>query len=230
MNPHLSAQATQWRQAGVWRGRDLPATALGVATGYAPLDNALPGHGWPTQGLIEMLGDFPAASGLRLLLPTLARLTQTRRWLAWVAPPHIPYAPALAAQGLELSRVLLVHPRRALDGLWVAEQALRSNTCSAVLLWAQDIDTRQVRKLQLAMEAQGGMGIIFRPASAAAQASPATLRVHVAATPGGAEINILKCRGAWAASAVHVDWHDVVAVPVSPASTAGDIHAQRAAQ
>ncbi|MDH4275752.1 MAG: translesion DNA synthesis-associated protein ImuA [Gammaproteobacteria bacterium] len=230
MNPQFSNTTTQWQQAGVWRGRDLATAPQGVSTGYAPLDEVLPGGGWPTHGLIEVLGDLPAASGLRLLLPTLAHLSQTRRWLAWVAPPHIPYAPALAAQGLELSRVLLIHPRRASEGLWVAEQALRSDTCSAVLLWAKEIDTPHVRRLQLAMESQGGMGVIFRPSSAAMQPSPANLRIQVSAIPGGVEVKVLKCRGAWVSGALRMDWHDVVAGPVSSAATVGDIHTHRAAQ
>ena len=80
MNPHMTMKATQWQQAGVWRGRDMPTVAPGVSTGYAALDQALPAQGWPTGGLIEILGDFSTAGGLRLVLPALARLSQIRRW------------------------------------------------------------------------------------------------------------------------------------------------------
>jgi len=58
-------------------------------------------------------------------------------WLVWIAPPHEPYAPALAQQGIELTRLLVVRPAGATEALWAAEQALGSGVCAAVLLLAE---------------------------------------------------------------------------------------------
>ena len=84
----------------LWRGNRWPAPPeQRLSTGFAALDAELPEGGWPTGALIEIM---PAAAGigeLSLLLPCLARLSAGRRWLAWIDPPYIPYAPALASAG-----------------------------------------------------------------------------------------------------------------------------------
>src|SRR5690625_3239124 len=124
------------QQPGIWRAGD-PAVRTGleyVNTGYRVLDQALPGHGWPLGALTEILHDHAGIGELRLLMPALARLSRSGRWIVLVAPPHIPYAPALAASGIVLSRLLLVHPRETgeHDHLWAIEQALRAGTCAEI--------------------------------------------------------------------------------------------------
>ncbi|MGD8274371.1 MAG: hypothetical protein PVJ30_00330 [Thiohalocapsa sp.] len=125
-------------RADLWRGHATPQAApTGLPTGFRALDAALSGHGWPAAGLSEVLSAHHGA-GLALLLPLLAALsrdTQPRqpRWLLWVDPPYIPFAPALAARGVDLQRILVVHA--GADGAWASEQGLRSGTCAAVLAW-----------------------------------------------------------------------------------------------
>ena len=115
----------------VWRG-DRLATGQGPVrpTGFAALDAELPGGGWPANALIELLADRPGIGELSLLLP-LMREVAAGRWLVWVAPPLSPYAPALAAAGVPLARLLLVDPPRPEQSLWAARQALASGSCAA---------------------------------------------------------------------------------------------------
>jgi hypothetical protein len=87
---------------------------------------------------------------LRLLGPALARLAAQGRWLAWIAPPHLPYAPALAAAGIALERLFIVRTQKRQDTLWAMEQALRSNACGAVLAWPERIRYPELRRLQIA--------------------------------------------------------------------------------
>ena len=85
-------------------------------------------------------------------MPALAALCGEQHeggWLAWVSPPYQPYAPALAACGIDIDRVLVV---RSGPAAWVMEQALRSGSCSAVLGWVNAIDMSSLRRLQLAAE------------------------------------------------------------------------------
>jgi protein ImuA len=93
----------------IWRGRSA-ARREALATGYAALDASLPGGGWPRTGLIEILVARFGVGELYLLLPLLAALTSrpAARWCVWIAPPLDPYAPALAAHGVNLGRVLVV--------------------------------------------------------------------------------------------------------------------------
>ncbi len=175
----------------LWRARQLDAPGGSVnapggsstgriASGYATLDQALGDSGWPRGGLVELLADHPGIGELRLLAPALAALSrQEERWLLWINPPHIPYAPALAALGIDVDKVLLVHPRCHEDALWSLEQALKSGTCSAALGWFDErrLTVRDLRRLQLAARQGGTLTTLFRPRSAAGQASMAELRI-----------------------------------------------------
>lgn len=177
------------RQGTVWHGRGVTDDSR-LASGWEALDRVI-GGGWPRGALVEFLSD--GVSGLRLLLPALARLDG---WLAWVNPPHLPYAPALAGQGLAPGRSLLIRTD-ADQSRWAAEQALRSRRCGAVLAWPGGLAGAQVRRLQLAAETGGALGVLFRPLAAGSQASPAALRLHLAPERGALRLRVLKRRGGW---------------------------------
>ncbi len=114
--------------------------------------------------LTEIQTQVTGDRSLALVLPALARLSQERRWLAWIAPPHIPPGPVLAAAGVDLSRVLVVYPRACADGLRAVEQALRAGTCGAVLAWLSGADNDDLYRLRSAAEDGHSWGVMFRAA------------------------------------------------------------------
>ncbi|MBS0545027.1 MAG: translesion DNA synthesis-associated protein ImuA [Proteobacteria bacterium] len=173
-----------------------------LSSGFDALDAELPGGGWPAGALIELLVDHPGVGELSLLLPVLNR-PPFDRWLAWVSPPFLPYAPALAAAGVPLSRLLLIRPDTA-QALWTARQALASGGCSVVLAWLQRIDTAGLRRLQLAAEEAATPLFLFRPRAAARQASPAPLRLILAGAGETLQVSILKRRGPPASRSLHL--------------------------
>jgi len=194
------------QRADVWRGGRLTAVARAVPSGYSELDALLPGGGWPQGALTEILMPRQGIGALRLLMPALAQLSHDDRWICWVAPPHIPYAPALVSAGVDLSRVLLVHPGARQDGLWAVEQSLRSGNCSAVLAWPTLDEASVMRRLQLAAEAGDALGFLFRAQRFVKRPSPAALRIQLDThTDGSLSVSILKRRGGWAAGPVHLD-------------------------
>jgi len=93
----------------IWRGRSA-AQRLGLPTGFATLDEYLPDSGWPRTGLIEILVSRFGSGELTLLVPALGALTRAAaaRWCVWVAPPLVPFAPALISCGVVLDRVAVV--------------------------------------------------------------------------------------------------------------------------
>jgi cell division inhibitor SulA/protein ImuA len=180
----------------LWRGEACARNAPAVPSGFAALDACLPGGGWPQGALSELVAPLAGIGELALLMPACARLTRTGRWVIFVAPPYIPYAPALADAGLELGRLLLIRSVSGSDGLWALEQALRSRHCAAAIAWPARLDDRGMRRLQLACEQGGSSGFLFMPESAAPQASTAALRLALAPAPDGQlEIRVLKRRG-----------------------------------
>jgi hypothetical protein len=178
----------------IWRGSNA-AQRSGLSSGFAALDEQLPGKGWPRSGLIEILVPRFGSGELQLLMPALAALTAapTARWCVWVAPPLMPFAPALAARGIVLERVAVVngaHP------LWAFEQTLGSGACEAALAWARRARPRDIRRLQLAAERGRTLGVLFRPRRASREASAAVLRLGLEPSGAGVRISLLKGRSA----------------------------------
>jgi protein ImuA len=166
-----------------------------LPTGFAQLDAVLPGGGWPVGAVTELMPDAQGIGELSLLLPALAQLSRAGRYIAWIAPPCLPYPQALTRHGLALERLLLVQVRDAQTGLWATEQALRCPAIGAVLAWPAALDDRRIRRLQLAAETGGSCGLLYRPPAAAQQPSPAALRLRLQALDAGLRIEILKARG-----------------------------------
>ncbi len=191
----------------IWRASQLSTEDNVVTTGFSALDKKLPGGGWPRGALTELLTQQQGIGALRLLMPALAQLSQEEdRWICWVAPPYIPYAPALIDSGVDLSRVLLVHPNAHQDGLWAIEQSLQSGTCSAVLAWPTLDDVTKLRRLQLAAEAGDALGFLFRPQRLAKKPSPAAVRLLLESESGGClSVSVIKRRGGCTSDAVQLN-------------------------
>lgn len=210
----------------VWRGSHAPS-AQTVSSGYPALDRLLSGGGWPRGALTEVLLPREGIGELRLLLPALARLSHGDRWIAFIAPPYIPFAPALAAAGVELSRLLLVHPRTRADYLWAVESSLRAGACAAVLAWPQDVAAGHLRRWQLAAEAGGTWGVLFQRRNI--ESSPAALRLRLAcAGKRAVDLHILKRRGGWPTGPVRLEIDHALAMRASAGSAAGNSEPRRA--
>lgn len=194
----------------VWRGRSASVRAV-LPTGFDVLDRYLPGGGWPREAVTEIFVDRYGVGELTLLMPALAFLSRAEasadQWLVWIAPPFIPYAPALVRSGIDLDRLLLVHSAASeKKTLWAAEQAVRSKSCAAALIWLPAAHDKALRRLQLGVEAQKCWTVLFRPIAALGRSSPAALRMRL--SPPGAQtaeaqtprskirVEIIKCHGA----------------------------------
>lgn len=176
----------------IWRGQASIAAPSAQPSGYTALDAVLPGGGWPESALSEILIAASGIGELRLLWPTLARLTASGERVVLVAPPHVPYPHAWLAAGVDLRQLAIVQAQGR-DALWAAEQCLRSGSCGAVLCWPRQADDRALRRLQVAAEAGQTLAFAYRPLREAINPSPAALRLAVEARP--AQLRVLKCRG-----------------------------------
>ena len=72
------------------------------------LDAVLPGGGWQRGTIVELMPADIGIGELQLLMPALARITNTDRHVALIAPPYIPFAPALSQHGMRLDRLLVI--------------------------------------------------------------------------------------------------------------------------
>lgn len=182
-----------WRAGGQLR---LPRAAL--PTGFEALDAHLPGGGWPCPALVELLTERCGLGEVGLLVPALRQLQAgsgsqfLTRTIAWLNPPFIPYAPALAKQGLDLRQQLVTTPLTSVQTLWAMEQALRSGACAAVLAWADRADMQALRRLKLAAVEGGCLGVVFRSVRRREQPSPANVRLLLSTAADSLQVELLK--------------------------------------
>ncbi|MDT9000337.1 recombinase RecA [Paucibacter sp. APW11] len=202
----------------LWRATSLGASSSPcVASGFAALDAELPGGGWPTRMLSEILQPEPGLCEWRLLGPALGRLLQApsagaigtagagrrrsapaaqTRQLLLIKPPRQPHLPGLRALGIAPQQLVWIDPADALQALWVTEQAIKANAAAAILAWLPTARPPQIRRLQAAALASAAPVFLFRPLAAQAQSSAAPLRLLL--HPGAdwtLQLQILKRRG-----------------------------------
>lgn len=211
-------------------GEARPVAPLGLAA----LDDALPGGGLPLGALHEIEGeraewDDGAITGFCLaLLARLEKAASGTRQILWVSRQGDLYPPALAGQGLDPGRFLLVRAKSDAEVLWALEEGLRCRRLAAVVGEVEGLDRLAGRRLQLAAEAslddETGVTAFalhrrFRPPRATRAPSAALSRWRVTASASGDllgetfigrprwRLDLLRCRGA-APGSWQVEWDD----------------------
>ncbi len=233
----LRAQVRRLEQ-GAAPGRRRPVAPLGLAA----LDEALPGGGLPLAALHEIEGEraeWDDGVTLGFCLALLARLARAfpgagpeDRKILWISRQGDLYPPALAGQGLDPARFLLVRAKSDAEVLWAMEEGLRCRRLAAVVGEVEGLDRLAGRRLQLAAEASldaaapETMGVTafalhrrFRPPRRDRAASAALSRWRVTAAASRDELgpsfigrprwrlDLLRCRGA-APGSWQVEWDD----------------------
>ncbi|RCU50808.1 MULTISPECIES: translesion DNA synthesis-associated protein ImuA [Corallincola] len=196
-----------------------------LATGYAVLDKALDG-GWRRQEVTELLLPRLGIGEVQLLLPAMAALASVDKFQLWIAPPMVPYAPGLLQACLPVEQQLVIAGVEDMSAqLWSAEQALSSGACSVVLLWlldpAQQPQTSQLRRLQLAAERGQTPLFLFRPQWIRQQAvrdlsSPAPTRLWLESHSNSQLlVELFKRRGGWPLSPFPLSLADKFSLPAA---------------
>ncbi len=170
----------------VWRASTIGTPDIAVRrSGFAPLDAELPGAGWPVGMLTELITRQAGIGELRLLVPVIRELTQAGKVVILLAPPLIPYAPALTSFGIDLDYLIIIQAANAADRLWAVEQTLKSASFGALLAWLPQRRTRgeHLRRMQLAAQTANGPVFLFRDLDAQFDTSPAPLRLLLLPRP-----------------------------------------------
>ncbi|PHY06406.1 MAG: cell division protein [Alcaligenaceae bacterium] len=180
----------------LWRGSQFGArTGPTIATGFAALDAELPGQGWPTGSLIELLIAQPGVGEIQLLRTAL-QTDLNKQPVVLLQPPYQPNSACWSGWRLGTQRLLYLAPQRARDAYWAAEQILKNGSCAALLFWAHPIQTSVLKRLHLAAQSSQTLFFMFRPHAVQSQASPAVLRLLLSPEQSGAlTLSIIKRRG-----------------------------------
>ena len=187
------------------------------------IDQRLPGGGLARAAVHEVLAADPgAAAGFCGLL-----LARARGTVLWIAAEPDAWPPGLARFGLSPADLVLVQAPRRQDALWAMEESLRCPGVAGALLAVSKLDLTAARRLQLAAEAGGAVGLLLCPdeeAEAGATAALTRWRVGALAGNGGAHdlgdprwsLELLRGRGArpqrwevvWRSAAERLDLDD----------------------
>lgn len=193
------------------------------------MDAALPWGGLPRAALHEILAAEPgAAAGFAALV--LARAGGT---VLWIAPEPDAWPPGLARFGLSPAQLVLVRAAREQDALWAMEETLRCPAVGAALLVAGALDLTAARRLQLAAEAGGVLGLLLRPDADNAAPTAALTRWRIGAVTSDSgsphalgdpawSLDLLRCRGGRSAS-WRATWHGDRLVTGEETAQAGSV-------
>ncbi len=186
------------------------AEAVRCSSGCPALDRLLPQGGFRRGALVEWCAAARGGGAGTLALLAAREACRSGGTLLVLDRRRGFYPPAAAVWGLDLGRLLIVRPRDKADELWALDQALRCPAVAAVWAPLREIDGRTFRRLQLAAEQGGGLGLLLRPAAARDEPSWADVRLLVEPVAGEAavrrlRVEVLRCRGSRAGARVELE-------------------------
>jgi|SRR5687768_9089246 len=190
----------------IWRGDALGSSNDPVvSSGFGKLDEALPGGGWPTRNLTELLLPTEGVGEISLLSLSLAKLTREGKNALLVGPPYVPYMHAWERLHIDSRRVVIARVYKPAERLWVLEQGIRSGAFGAIIGWLPEVSQQTTRRLQIIARSAACLIFLFRPAHAQSEPSAAPLRILLGSGQGHAlYVYLLKRRGAPAALPIRV--------------------------
>ncbi|MFI5378628.1 MAG: ImuA family protein [Tepidisphaerales bacterium] len=104
----------------------------------------------------------------------LAARARQAGFIVWIDPDRQIYPPALAALGIPLDCVLWIHPAKPRDLVWAIAECLRCPGVDVTIATPPPLSRIEARRLQLAAETGGGIGLLLRPHNPAAPYAAAT--------------------------------------------------------
>ena len=200
----------------LWRGCDMAGQGChGRSTGFPQLDDILPGRGWPDRGLVEIISPCWGMGELQLLIPLMRSIVEQGKWILWISPPYLLYAPALVQAGINTEQVLVVKlDTSCKDALWSMEKALQTENCGLVLAWQNYLPGKVLRRLQLAATTGDTLGVLFKHHDSKYSPSPIRLKIKGSSSHKGsfteAEVTVIKARGNFRPLTTHIDLYQQV--------------------
>ncbi|MCS6850971.1 MAG: hypothetical protein NZ700_07345, partial [Gemmataceae bacterium] len=130
--------------------------------GIEPLDALLPEGRGAAGVLVELLSSAEGAGAWSLAVALAWPVCGEAKVLVVVDERRGFYPPAVARWGIDLERLMVVRPRGRRDRLWAWQQALRCPAVGAVVGDGEPLPPLDARRLQLAAETGGSLGLLLR--------------------------------------------------------------------
>lgn len=181
-----------------------------VPTGLGTLDAVLPGGGLPAGALVEIQGPNWPPWTVALLVARGILGSAAEAEAIIVDSERDLYPPALAGFGLDAARTAIVWPRNEREAGWAFSEALDprglpdQKGCAIAIAALRGSSLADRRRLQLAAESGGGIGILLCVARTATgcrgEVAGGAVRLRVQPSSSANEIErfsveVIRCRG-----------------------------------
>jgi protein ImuA len=185
------------------RIRRLESACRPCAPASIPLESGGLGELFP-QGLaagslVELFPRVPGAGAWTLALILARHVCGEQKTLLIADPERCFYPLAARKFGLDPGRTVIVRPRTANEALLTVAQALRCCAIGTAIGAFERLADRDGRRLQLAAESGGTVGVLLRPVSALNTPSFAAVRLLMDPLPSSrgrrrVRLEVLRCR------------------------------------
>lgn len=206
----LKEQMTRLERA---RSRDTGGGV--VSSGCEALDRSLPEGGFRRGTLVEWFSVGNGDGRETLALYTARQACREGGAMVVVDQAKEFYPPAVVRLGIELDQLVVVCACNRADNAWALDQSLRCSAVAVVLAWPEHLDGHTFRRLQLAAEQGGGVGLLMRPEQVRHEPSWAEVRLLVEPLPSAApedrrrlKIEILRSPGRMRGGSLEVEIDD----------------------
>ena len=147
-----------------WEGYKAPAAGTNQTAGLGAIEAAFPNGVFPLGAVHELVcantGQATACGGF--VSGLLSVLMQNGGACLWIGLSGNVFPAALKAFGLEPDRVIFINLGKDKDVLWVMEEALKCTGLAAGVGELRELDFKQSRRLQLAVEQSHVTGFVLR--------------------------------------------------------------------
>jgi protein ImuA len=205
----LRARMAQW-EGSRWQPGETP-----VSTGSPPIDALLPGRGFRRGTLVEWLSAGEGGGAESLALVAAQEACREGGALVILDRHREFYPPEAIRRGIDPEGLIVLQAASQADNLWALDQALRCPAVAAALAWPEKLDPKTFRRLQLAVEQGGGLGLLLRPDEVRHEPSWADVRLWVQPLPSGGpgtgrrlSVQLLRSRQGGGGGSVEVEFDD----------------------
>ena len=133
----------------LWTGKSLgEAHTLHLSSGHPALDAQLPGKGWPTQTLIEVLPHHSHLGDVQIFLPAAKKLIRQGGSVILISPRQVPYLPSWMRDGIPPDRLIWIQAQTQADRLWATQKALQAHALTLIACWLPQARPDHMRRLQ----------------------------------------------------------------------------------
>lgn len=168
-----------------WEGYKAPPVGIQEFVGLGPVEAAFPNGVFPLGTVHELVcsNTEQATACGAFVTGLLSVLMQNGGACLWIGLSGNLYPSALKAFGVEPDKIIFVNLLKDKDVLWVMEEALKCAGLAAVIGEVREMDFKQSRRLQLAVEQSHVTGFVLRNRSEKLGATACAARWQIKPLP-----------------------------------------------